>query len=123
MGRHREIDHAVFSNGEKRRFIKDEVWEFLENDIECETSRLKSEFMEEENTGYDIETIHGENGVAHVIFQNNDNENFMPNNPMLHTPDLNGGFVEEVEADEEALEAEREEKKKECANKDGWYQC
>lgn len=53
LARHRDHDHGVFSNAEKRRFLKDEVWKFLQDDIECETSRLKEEFFDADRLGHD----------------------------------------------------------------------
>jgi len=65
LARHKMSDKSVFSNSAKRRDIKEEVWQFLQEDIECETSRLKDEFMSNSVfLGHSMEALVGVAGGA-----------------------------------------------------------
>jgi len=97
LARHRDNDHGVFGNAAKRRYLKDEVWKFLQNDIECETSRLKDEFMDVSNVGLNMEAYFGTDGenMGMLMMQNT-----------------------------EGIDGEVEETRDEaCDEKFGWYQC
>lgn len=47
LARKKMDNRRVFAQGESRRLCKEEVWKFLEDDVECEKSRLKDDFMNE----------------------------------------------------------------------------
>jgi len=98
LARHKVRDNGVFSNAEKRRFIKDEVWAFLQDDIECETSRLKTEFMEaHEENGYGMSELESYGNAQDGVVM------------MMNDPSLGGGENAAIAA--------------ECDNKYNWYQC
>jgi len=103
LARHRDADQGVFSNASKRRMLKDEVWKFLQNDISCETSRLKEEFMDRDHVGYDMSDLDGSY-----------NEEGLEGSFVMMEMDVGmggGAFAQVREPDES------------CYEKLGWYQC
>jgi len=57
LARHKAKDTAAFANNEKRRIIKDQIWKFLEEDIQCETTKLKNQFLGDERHGMNWEDL------------------------------------------------------------------
>lgn len=96
LARHRDNDQGVFSNASKRRFLKDEVWRFLQDDIECETSRLKEEFFDAEQVGHDMEIFDIDGGGLAMM-------------------QMDVGFGGAMQAIAEPDES--------CSEKFGWFQC
>jgi len=115
LARHRTADQTVFSNSETRRYLKDEVWEFLQEDIECETTRLKEEFLSVEKVGADIDMVIGDqSGFEGAV--------------ILSEPDTDGMLmdfapVEEAEEAEEEGGVDDRTVNEACEDKTGWYQC
>lgn len=60
LARHKAKDRSSFANNEKRRAIKDQIWKFLEDDIQCETTKLKQQFMNPEEHGLSFAHIAGD---------------------------------------------------------------
>jgi hypothetical protein len=60
LARHKAKDRSSFANNEKRRAIKDQIWKFLEDDIQCETTKLKQQFMNPEEHGMSFANIAGD---------------------------------------------------------------
>jgi len=57
LARHKMNDRLVFQNGDKRRAIKEQIWKFLEKDIQCETTKLKAEFLNPEVNGMSFDEL------------------------------------------------------------------
>ena len=53
-------DKSSFANNLKRRAIKEQIWTFLEDDIQCEKTKLKAEFLNPEQAGISFAEIMGE---------------------------------------------------------------
>ena len=47
----------AFANSERRRQIKEQIWEFLEEDIQCEKTKLKDTFMDADEQGHSWQSI------------------------------------------------------------------
>lgn len=47
----------AFANSERRRQIKEQIWDFLEEDIQCEKTKLKDTFMDADEQGHDWQSI------------------------------------------------------------------
>lgn len=60
LARHKAKDRSSFANNEKRRAIKDQIWKFLEDDIQCETTKLKQQFMNPEEHGMSFAMLSGD---------------------------------------------------------------
>jgi len=60
LARHKMNDKSAFANNLKRRAIKEQIWSFLEDDIQCEKTKLKAEFLNPEQAGISFAEIMGE---------------------------------------------------------------
>merc|ERR1712228_1104949 len=74
---------------------KDEVWKFLQDDIECETSRLKEEFFDGDEVGHNMEMFNIDGGGMGMMQM----DVGMGGMPAPRVPDES------------------------CSDKFGWYQC
>lgn len=113
LARHKAGDKNVFGNSEKRRYLKDEVWKFLQNDIECETSRLKDEFTyNAEEQGHSMSEL-----SEYVNMHDSTIDGFSSEGGMLiFSPDTDGTIM---------LHDAKETAKPDpaCSERFGWYQC
>lgn len=64
LARHKLNDRSAFANSEKRRAIKEQIWEFLEDDIQCEKTKLKAEFMNPSDAGLNMAQILGDDNES-----------------------------------------------------------
>jgi len=64
LARHKLNDRSAFANSEKRRAIKEQIWEFLEDDIQCEKTKLKDEFMNPSEAGLSLAQIIGDDSES-----------------------------------------------------------
>lgn len=107
LARHKLNDRSAFANSEKRRAIKEQIWEFLEEDIQCEKTKLKAEFMNPSDAGLNMDQILGDDDESILDddceegdeeCENDFGRYNLVNNGMLM--DSVGGFDEEAEEGE-----------------------
>lgn len=112
LARHKAGDKNVFGNSEKRRYLKDEVWKFLQNDIECETSRLKDEFTyNAEEQGHSMSEL-----SEYVNMHDSTIDGFSSEGGMLiFSPDTDGTIM--------LHDATETKPDPACSERFGWYQC
>lgn len=79
LARHKMHNQSVFSDNEIRRKIKEEIWRFLEDDIECEKTKMKDIFFDNtDDHGMDFSVLKDDieqgHGIMHDDCEEGDEE-------------------------------------------------
>jgi hypothetical protein len=119
LARHKAKDRSSFANNEKRRAIKDQIWKFLEDDIQCETTKLKQQFMNPEEHGLSFAHIAGdlmdddcEEGDEEC---ENEFSKYNMANDMMNDPDNSGQIAPNYRV--------HPVRDPSCDDKHGWFKC
>jgi len=114
LARHKNKDKAAFANNEKRREIKDQIWKFLEEDIQCETTKLKNQFLNGEMSFEELSLQENEQLTDEDCDEDDQEciDNFERFALMQNDAGVNGGNAHNHPSADPS-----------CGDSNGWYKC